>query len=104
MPELWTLGHIAPMVIVTNIVAFGLLVLFAAVLMLWRRADDWDGVPFPWRFVLAVSASRNWWLLYSFAQLCFSMFWAGESFRQSVPAVLVAISLAVSFAIARIPR
>jgi hypothetical protein len=92
------------MEIITNIVSFGLLVLFASLLMLWRRADDWEGIPFPQRFVRAMSASRNWWLLYSFAQFCFLMFWAGESFGKSISAVLVAIALAVVFAIARIPK
>jgi len=92
------------MEIVTNIFCFGLLVLFAAILMLWRRADDWDGVPFPQRFVLAVSASRNWWVTYSFAQFLFLIFWANESLRESFPVVLVAIVLAAIFAFAKIPR
>ena len=90
--------------IVTEIAYFGVFVIFASVLMLWLRADDWVGVPFLRRFVLAVSTSRNWWLAYSVAYLAFLMGWCGYNFQHSVPVVLFAVALAAVFALFRIPR
>ncbi len=90
--------------IVSEIIWFAVFVVLAATLMLWRRADDWDGVPLPRRFVLAVGASRNWWLAYSVGYLVFLMGWCGCSFQQSVPVVLFAVALAVLFVLLRIPK
>ena len=92
------------MEIVINIVCFGALVLLATLLMLWRRAGDWNGVPFRRRFILAVSASRYWWLAYSFAFLFCWMTRLQGSFRDGFPVVLVAVVMAAFFSFTRIPR
>ena len=89
--------------ILANIAYFGLFVLFAALLMLWRRADEWDGVPLPRRLVLAIKASRNWWLAYSVGLLAFFMGWCRYSFGESVPVVIVAVVLAGLLSALRIP-
>ena len=89
--------------ILGNIAYFGLFVLFAALLMLWRRADEWDGVPLPQRLVLAIKASRNWWLAYSVGLLAFFMGWCRYTFEESIPVVIAAVVLAGLFSAARIP-
>ena len=92
------------MTILANIIYFGFLVVFAALLMLWRRAEDWDGISFPKRFVLAVSASRYWWLAYSLAWLfCWMTRWQG-SFRDGFPVVLAAVIMVALFSFTRFPR
>ncbi len=80
--------------IVANIAYFGLFVLFATLLMLWRRADEWDGVPLPRRLGLAIKASRNWWLAYSVGLVAFFMGLCRYTFGESVPVVIVAVVLA----------
>jgi hypothetical protein len=92
------------MKIAINLIYFGALVLLAALLMLWRRADDWNGVPFPKRFVLAISASRYWWLAYSFAFLFWWMTRGWTSFRDGFPVVLVAVVMAAFFTFTRNSR
>ena len=99
----FTLGHIPRMRVVANIAYFGLFVLFAAILMLWRRADNWGGVPLPRRLVLAIRASRNWWLAYSVGLLAFFIGWCRYSFGESVSVVIVAVVLAGLLSSLRIP-
>ena len=82
------------------IFVFGLLVLFAAGLTLWRRAAAWDGIPFPRRFVLAVGESWKWWLAYSVALLFFEITWFG-SVPGGILAVVIAIIMALVFAFLR---
>ena len=88
----------------TNILWYGVFVIFAALVTLWRRTDDWDGVPFPQRFILAVGASRKWWLAYSVGYLAFWMGCLGGSFREGYPVVVVAIGLAALFSLAHLSR
>ena len=73
---------------------FGMFVLFAAGLKLWRRAEDWAGVPLFRRCILGVSASRKWWLAYSVGILVLFMGRYNYSFQETFPVVLVAIGLA----------
>jgi hypothetical protein len=83
---------------------FSLFVFFAALLALWRRADDWIGIPFCRRCILAISASRNWWLAYSAGILSLFTLRYGYSFVETFPVVLVAIGLAVLLIVLRVPR
>jgi len=71
--------------------------------MLWRRADKWHGVPLLKRLVLAIMASRNWWLAYSVGLLAFFMGWCRYSFGESVPVIVVAVVLAGLLSALRIP-
>jgi hypothetical protein len=87
-----------------GIVALGILVPFATILTLWRHADDWDGVPLLQRVVLAVSASRKWWLAYSVGYLVWWMGLCHGSFREGFPVVLIAIGLAAIFAPSRFTK
>jgi hypothetical protein len=89
---------------VINIACFLPLILLATLLMLWRRADEWDGVPLPKRFVLAISASRNWWLAYSFGFLFWYLAKQLGSFTDGFSVVVFAVILAVVLSILRIPR
>jgi hypothetical protein len=86
------------------IVFFLVFVGFSAVVALWRRAGDWDGISFPRRCVLAISASRNWWLIYSLGILALFTMRYSYSFTETFPVVLVAIGLAVLLFILRVPR
>ena len=79
-------------------------VLFAALVALWRRADDWGGLPFSRRCVLAISASRNWWLAYSVGIVVLFIGRYQYSFQETLPVVLVAISLAALLFVLRVPR
>jgi hypothetical protein len=90
--------------ILTNIVWYLLFVLFAALVTLWRRADDWDGIPFPQRFVLAISRSRGWWVAYSIGYLAYWMGRLGGSFRTGFPVVVVAAAMAAFLSLIRLPR
>jgi hypothetical protein len=90
--------------ILMEISYYAVFVIFAGLVMLWRRANDWESVPFPRRLVLAISASRNWWLAYSVGYLAYLMGWCGYSFRHSAPVVLFAIALAALLALLRIPK
>jgi hypothetical protein len=83
---------------------FGVFILFAAGLTLWRRAEDWDGVPLFRRCILGVSASRNWWLAYSVGILVLFMGRYQYSFQETFPVVLVAIGLAALLFVLGIPR
>ncbi len=84
--------------------SFGVLVVFSALVMLWRRAGQWDGIPLFQRAVLAVTASRNWWLAYSVGILVLFMGRYRYSFTETFPVVLVAICLASVLSILRVPR
>ena len=97
-------GHITRMRVVHVIGFFGVFVVFAALLTLWRRADVWDGVPFLRRWVLAVSASRNWWLAYSIGILLLFMGRYQYRLQETLPVVLVAIGMAALLAFLRVPR
>jgi hypothetical protein len=83
---------------------FGVFVVFAAALMLWRRADDWDGVPFSQRCILALSASRNWWLAYSVGILVLFTVRYRYSLQETLPVVLVAVGMAAFLSFLRVPR
>ena len=83
---------------------FGVFVLFAAILVLWRRADDWGGIPFSRRCILAVSASRNWWLAYSVGILVLFMGRYRYSFLETFPVILLAIGLAILLSFLRATR
>jgi len=83
---------------------FGVFVLFASLVTLWRRAAEWNALPFPRRCIAAFSASRNWWLAYSVGVLVYFMGWHQYSFQETFPVVLVAIGLAAALIVLRIPR
>ena len=83
---------------------FGVFVLFAALVALWRRAAGWDAIPFPRRCILAVSASRNWWLAYSVGILVLFMGRYQYSFQETFPVVLLAIGLFALLFVLRVPR
>jgi hypothetical protein len=89
---------------VNVIVYFLAFVIFAALITLWRRADDWNGIPFSRRCVLAVSASRNWWIAYSVGILALFILRYSYSFTETFPVVLIAIGLAALLFILRVPR
>jgi hypothetical protein len=90
--------------IVSIIGFFGVFVVFAAALTLWRRADDWDGMPLSQRCILAVSASRKWWLAYSGGILVLFMGRYRYTLGEALPVVLVAIGLAGLLAFLRVPE
>ena len=78
--------------------------LFSTLIAMWRRADDWDGIPFSRRFFLAVNASRMWWLAYSVGILVLFMGRYQFSFLETFPVVLLAIGLATLLSYLRAPR
>ena len=79
-------------------------VLFAALIAMWRRANDWEGIPLSRRCVLGVSASRNWWLAYSVGILALFTLRYRYSFVETIPVVLVALGLAGLLVVLRLPR
>jgi hypothetical protein len=83
------------MAIVANIMFFSFWVLLAALIMLRRRADDWEGIPFSKRFVLAVIESRYWWLAYSFGWFFVCIFRYKSSFDDVFPVVLIAVAAVI---------
>lgn len=88
------------MAILPVILTFAVLVVLASSLTLWRRADKWDGVPIPRRFLLAVAVSWKWWLAYSFGLLFFEITWLGNV-RGGVIVVITAIVMALLFGVLR---
>jgi hypothetical protein len=83
---------------------FGVFVLFSAGATLWRRAADYNGLPFSRRCILALSASRNWWIAYSVGALVLFMGRYEYSFQETFPVVLVAIGLAALLFVFGVPR
>ena len=83
---------------------FGILVLFAAVVMMRRHVEDWNGLPLTRRVFLGVSASRNWWVAYSFGYVAFVMTRYSYSFKESFPVVVVAVCLAALFSLLGVPK
>jgi hypothetical protein len=90
--------------IIHGIGYFGVFVVFAAALTMWRRADDWDGTPLLQRCILGVSAARNWWLAYSVGILVLFTAKYRYTFQETLPVVLVAIGMAALLAFLRVPR